>query len=74
LGIVENDAVDSKKMDKSSKSTKEVKPNNIVLDKIKALLGNDLNHIQNVLDHYKVKNLDELDIAQQQQCYKQLNK
>jgi hypothetical protein len=74
LGIVENDAVDSKKMDKSSKSTKEVKPNNIVLDKIKALLGNDLTRIQTVLDHYKVKNLDELDIAQQQQCYKQLNK
>jgi hypothetical protein len=55
-------------------STNAVKPNNIVLDKIKALLGNDLKRIQTVLDHYKVKNLDELDIAQQQQCYKQLSK
>jgi hypothetical protein len=58
----------------NSYTTDTVKPNNIVLDKIKEILGNDLKRIQTVLDHYKVKGLDELDIAHQQQCYKQLSK
>jgi hypothetical protein len=58
----------------NSYTTSAAKPNNIVLDKIKEVLGNDLKRIQTILDHYKVKSLDELDIAQQQQCYKQVTK
>jgi hypothetical protein len=51
-----------------------VPPNTIVLDKIKELLGNDVPRIQSVLDYYNVKSLDELDMIQQQQCYKQVKK
>ena len=49
-------------------------PNTIVLDKIKELLGNDVPRIQSILDYYNVKSLDELDMMQQQQCYKQVKK
>ena len=57
----------------SSYSTNDVKPNNIVLDRVKELLNNDMTRTNKILEHYKVKYLDELDVAQQQQVYKKLS-
>ena len=56
----------------NSYSTNNVKPNNIVLDNIMKLLNNDMTLTKKYLDKYNVKNLDELDVAQQQQFNKHI--
>jgi hypothetical protein len=75
LGIVENDAVDSKEMNKSKKPKKDFVPiTERMLDDIKDLLNDDLDRTKRVLGHYNVKSLEELDVVRGLDCFNMLKK
>ena len=72
LGIVENDIVDSRPMDKKPKTKEQA--NAMTLDSIKEILNNDLTRTKAVLGYYKIKNVDDLDLMQAEDCLVMLRK